>query len=243
MIPFEDLALQTTVLFSPPEPNAAKALLSGIAVAEGGEASAHYLDSLVQGCQLQQMDPVVFSKPLLPPVERWPLGVDLRAAICQLELELSHAGKPGLKTLRKTRATQAGHQRRIRIKKGEDGTDKGLQDLLAVSQMANIISSVDADIARRPGSVTEVSVTGLAVESNADHRFQLNDPDRYKPSEDDETGFHELLKPLPLLETQVLPMLSREDEMADITTDLAIRCTDQRDWLDESLIGDLALAR
>lgn len=243
LIPFEELALQTTLLFSPPEPKAAKALLAGIAVAEGEKASIGYLDSVVQGCQLHQLDPVVFSKPLLPSVERWPLGIDLRAAICQLELELSHLGKSRLKTLRTMQTTEGATQGKTRIRKRQDGMDKALQDMLAVSQMTNIISFVDADIARRPSSVIEVSVARPAVVSNAHHRLQLNDPDRYKPSEDDETGIHELLKPLPRLETQVLPVLSQEDEMATTATELAMRGADKKDWLDESLIDGLALAR
>lgn len=152
MIPFEELALQTTLLYSPPEPATAEALLAGIAAAEHQKVSVSYLRSLLDTCQLQQMDPVVFNKPLLPSTDRWPLGVDLRAALFQLQLEGS--GNPG-HSFRKE-ATRK--RKKSRVVKHREGMDKDLSEILDVARMADVISSVDAGIARRPHSITEVSI-------------------------------------------------------------------------------------
>lgn len=163
LIPFEELALQTTLLFSPPEPAATKALLSGIATAEGEETSAGYLDALIQTCQLQGIDPTIFSKPLLPPspAERRLLGVDLRSAICQLQLELSHAENGRRESFRKAQSIGDFKSAKPHFSKFREGTDKELEDIRTVSQLIEIISLVDAHIARRPGSVIEVRVAAL----------------------------------------------------------------------------------
>jgi hypothetical protein len=152
--------LQTTLLFSPPEPEAAKALLSGIAAAEGENVSDRYLDDLVQACQLKGIDPAIFSKPLLPPppAERRLLGIDLRSAICQLQLELSYAGKGRPNSLRQTLSIGDAKSAKAQSRKHQDGTDEDSKDMRAVSQMMEIISLADAHIARRPGSVIDVSV-------------------------------------------------------------------------------------
>jgi hypothetical protein len=151
LIPFEELALQTTLLYSPPEPAAAEALLAGIADAEQEKVSAMYLRSLLDTCQLQQMDPVVINKPLLPSTDRWPLGVDLRAALFQLQLEGS--GNPG-HSFRKEARRKSGESR---VVEHREGMDKGLSEILDVARMVDVISSVDAGISRRPHSITEVS--------------------------------------------------------------------------------------
>lgn len=158
MIPFEELALQTTLLYSPPEPAAAEALLAGIAAAENEKVSKQYMRSLLESSQLQRMDPVVFDKPLLPSTDRWPLGVDLRAALFQLQLEVA-GGAHLHHSLRKETRTKLVKPRALTH---PSGMDKDLSEMLTVARMTDMISSVDAGIARRPSSITEVSPQGPA---------------------------------------------------------------------------------
>jgi hypothetical protein len=73
--------------------------------------------------------------------------------------------------------------------------------------------------------------------------WQLCDPDSYKPSEDDEIGFHALYKPLPLWETQVLAMVSCEDEMAGAVMELAEAVSGRDGWMDDSVVDGLGMAR
>lgn len=240
MIPFEELALQTTLLYSPPEPAAAEALLAGIAAAEHEAVSGQYLRSLVENCQLHRMDSIVFHKPLPPPTDRWPLGVDLRAALCQLQLEVG--GSPHLShSLRK----EAKCARRVKPPPMREGGPEGdLGEMKEVARMTDVISSVDAGIARRPRAIIEVSSW---KRSCGRHRsftcLQLCDPDHYKPSEDDQIGFHAMLKPLPRLESQILPMLSHENEMASAAMDLAVDAACRVGWVDDSLVENLGIAR
>ncbi|GHJ89095.1 hypothetical protein NliqN6_5497 [Naganishia liquefaciens] len=224
VIPFEDLALQTTLLYSPPHPAAAKALLGGIAAAEGQATSSQYLRSLVKSCQLRRPNPVVFNRPLVPPTDtHWPLGVDLRAAVCQLQLE--GGGSPHL-----AHSLREETKRRERVMpsltREGDPNGESLSEMREVAKMTDVISSVDAGIARRPQAITE-----------------LCDPDHYKPSEDDQVGFHALLKPLPRLENQILAMLSREDEMASAVIALAENVAGRDGWVDDSLLEILGETR
>lgn len=152
MIPFEALALQTTLLYSPPEPAAAEALLAGIAMAERAAVSSQYLRSLVEICQLQRKDPAVFHKPLPPPTDRWPLGVDLRAALCQLQLEVD--GSPHLSYSLRKEAKRAKRTKPPKAREG--GTEGDLGEMREVARMTDVISSVDAGIARRPQAIIEV---------------------------------------------------------------------------------------
>lgn len=117
------------------------------------------------------MDPIIFSKPLLPSGERWPLGVDLRAALCQLQLELSHADHGHRETLRNMRSTEGANQGKT-PKQHKQGTDKDWEDLLAVSRMTDVISLANADLARRPSTLVEVS-PDLASQRNAQNANDL----------------------------------------------------------------------
>ncbi|KAJ9112056.1 hypothetical protein QFC22_006350 [Naganishia vaughanmartiniae] len=225
MIPFEELALQTTLLFSPPEPVAARALLTGIAAAERSTISGDYLDDLMQACQLQGMDGIVLSEPVIPPPGRWSMGVDLRAAMCQLQLDVP----PGFATRLETCRVLHPHQRilpNVSLSSSESEVKQDLQDLRLVGRMADMVSSTDAGIARKVASFLE-----------------LDEPDTYKPSEDDEVGFHALFKPLSLQERQILPTLSKEDEIEETIKGLAATMAGTYDWLKDSFMQDLAIAR
>ena len=165
MIPFEELALQTTLLYSPPEPAAAEALLAGIAAAEHEAVSGQYLRSLVENCQLHRMDSIVFHKPLPPPTDRWPLGVDLRAALCQLQLEVG--GSPHLSHSFRKEAKCAKRVKPPPMREG--GPEGDLGEMKEVARMTDVISSVDAGIARRPRAIIEVSSWKRSCGENIAH--------------------------------------------------------------------------
>ncbi|KAJ9093083.1 hypothetical protein QFC21_006579 [Naganishia friedmannii] len=225
MIPFEELALQATLLFSPPEPLAARALLTSIASAEGSKTAIPYLDDLMQACQLHGMDGIVLNQPVIPPPGRWSMGIDLRAAMCQLQLDVAPGSATCLKTCRVSHPYQCILPGRS-SPRSESDAKQDLQDLRMIARVADMLSSTDAGIARRIASFLD-----------------LDEPDNYKPSEDDEVGFHALFKPLPLLERQILPLLSKEDEIEETIRELASTMAGKEDWPSDTSLQDLAIAR
>src|SRR4051794_18532381 len=88
-IPFQELALQTTLLFSPIGQTVCMSYLQAVAEHEGVQVSATYTQSLAYATRNSLQKNSLIDRPLPPGLHRLQEGSDLRAAILQLQAEVS----------------------------------------------------------------------------------------------------------------------------------------------------------
>jgi hypothetical protein len=93
-IPFHELALQTTLLFSPISSDVAANYLQAIALHEGAFLSTSYTHLLCQTTRVIAEQGSLLDQPLAPGQHVIHSGVDLRAAIMQLQVDT--AGKQAI---------------------------------------------------------------------------------------------------------------------------------------------------
>ncbi len=88
-IPFIELALQTTLLFSPAPVDIATSYLQAIAQHEGAIIATSFTRSLIQATRAVAIPEIHLDQPLPPGQHVIHDGVDLRAAIMQLQVDVA----------------------------------------------------------------------------------------------------------------------------------------------------------
>lgn len=172
LVHFEELALQTTLLFSPPPSYLTIPYLETILRCEDIPYDSTLIPSLIDG--LSRFSETLVEQTFTPSTSRWPAGIDVRAALTQLQM--------GVECSTRQSSTKAIHSSIPELVKpnttAQDVHEDEIAQLKEQARKLEIRSYADSWVLPRPEAIMEA--------------FEI---DRYATNSDDEVEVMLLEKP------------------------------------------------